>query len=212
MESGKTLHGSTFSILGDSYSTFEGFIPQGNAVYYPRVEAVPDMTRVEDTWWHILMTEQHMTLLLNNSYSGATVCTHTRDGQPPASAFTERAKLSFSGELQPDFLFVFGGTNDSWLDRAVGQVKFTGRTEEDLKKTLPAYCQVLEHLVTHNPNTTVVAVVNTGLKPEIHAGILQAAAHYGCRVVELSGIHKTNGHPNVPGMRQIARQIADALQ
>lgn len=38
--------GKKISILGDSISTFSGYIPSGNAVWYPRGE----ITSVKDTW------------------------------------------------------------------------------------------------------------------------------------------------------------------
>ena len=43
---------TTFSILGDSISTFKGFVPQENELFYPK-EGV-DVINVEHTWWHQL--------------------------------------------------------------------------------------------------------------------------------------------------------------
>ena len=212
MKPEKTLYGSTFSILGDSYATFRGFVTEGRPCYYPNPEKVDDVLAVEDTWWHQLMQRNSMRLITNDSYSGATVCTTVRDKQPLSSAFTERAKYSFSGDTQPDYIFVFGGTNDSWLERPIGQTKFTDRTEEDLKQMLPAYCEVLEYIQQYNPQATMVAVLNTDLHPDIHAGILKAAEHYGVIAVELKRIDKQNGHPSALGMRQITDQIEQALK
>ena len=204
------LSGCTFGILGDSYSTFQGHIPEGNACYYP-CEHVDDVLQVEHTWWHRLMQRNDMKLLINDSYSGATVCTNTRDGQPFSSAFTERAKRSFSGDVKLDYIFLFGCTNDSWLNRSIGQVKYSGWTEEDLFQVLPAYSFVLEHITKHNPQTKVVAVLNTGLHPQIHAGVLAAAEHYGVTAVVLEDIDKQCGHPSALGMDQIAQQIEAVL-
>ena len=39
------------SILGDSYSTFEGMIPEGYAVYYPNNGN--DVKEVSQTWWDL---------------------------------------------------------------------------------------------------------------------------------------------------------------
>ena len=40
------------SILGDSYSTFQGWIPEGNAVWYPYAErSVNDVTEASECWW-----------------------------------------------------------------------------------------------------------------------------------------------------------------
>ena len=205
------LSGCTFAILGDSYSTFEGYIPEGNAYYYPRPEAVDDVLRVEDTWWHILMTRNDMQLKINESYSGATVCTTVRDGLPFSSAFTQRVRLSLSGETKLDYIFVFGTTNDSWLSRPIGEVKFSDRTEQDVRQVLPAYCDVIEYLREQHPEATVVSVVNTDLKPQIRDGIVCANAHYGALTMELADIEKQNGHPSAAGMRQIADQIEEKL-
>ena len=64
------------SILGDSYSTFEGAIPQGNAIWYFKKNnpKQTDVNRVEQTWWDLLIKRKGWKLEMNNSYSGATIC------------------------------------------------------------------------------------------------------------------------------------------
>lgn len=212
----KQLAGCTFSILGDSYSTFVGYIPAGNACYYPRPESVDDVLRVEDTWWYQLMQRKNMRLLYNESYSGATVCTHVRDTQPPESSFTVRARyLSAHTDEKgegPECIFLFGCTNDSWLEREIGQVQFANWTEKDLSQVLPAYCYVLDVLCKEHPQACVACVVNTGLNPLIAEGIRQASEHYGAVTVALTDIDKQNGHPSALGMRQIAEQMEAALE
>lgn len=43
-------------IFGDSYSTFEGYIPNGFAIYYSKTEGgETDVRAVEDTWWYPLI-------------------------------------------------------------------------------------------------------------------------------------------------------------
>lgn len=205
-----TLSGCSFGILGDSYSTFQNYIPEGYSCYYPN-EKVDDVLQVEHTWWHRLIQRNGMKLLVNNSYSGATVCTNTREGQPFSSAFTERVKLAFSGDVELDYIFLFGCTNDSWLARTIGQPKFEGWTEADLRQVLPAYSFVLDYLTKHNPRSKIVAVLNTELHPDIHAGMLEAAEHYGATAVVLENIEKQCGHPSALGMDQIARQIEAVL-
>ena len=40
-------------IIGDSYSTFEGHIPSGYEVFYRAGGREDnDVSRVEETWWH----------------------------------------------------------------------------------------------------------------------------------------------------------------
>ena len=207
----KNLIGATFGILGDSYSTFEGYITEGNNIYYPRPEAVDDVLAVEQTWWHILMTRNNMRLLANDSFSGATICTDVRPSHVVANAYPARAERTFSGDIQPDYIFVFGGTNDNWLDKTIGQVQYGDWSEEDLKRTLPAFCYVLDYLGKHNPQATIVVPINTGFKPELHTGMLEAAAHYGAVTICLEDIDKKTGHPSALGMEQIADQIQAAL-
>ena len=62
-------------IFGDSYSTFKGFIPDGYIAYYT-AEGRPetDVTKVEQTWWHQVVKEAGLNLVLNNSWSGSTIC------------------------------------------------------------------------------------------------------------------------------------------
>ena len=64
------------SILGDSYSTFEGYLqPDTNSIWYyslPRHKT--DVVSVRQTWWHQLIRENDYRLCVNNSFSGATIC------------------------------------------------------------------------------------------------------------------------------------------
>ena len=96
MKDNHPLSGRTFGILGDSYSTFQGHIPQGNSCYYPRPDMVDDVLQVEHTWWQPLFARRNMKLLINDSYSGSTVCKDTRPGQGPESAFVYRMHNTLS--------------------------------------------------------------------------------------------------------------------
>ena len=66
----------SISILGDSYSTFEGYLqPDTNSIWYyvsPRQQT--DVTSVKQTWWHKFIKENNYRLCVNNSFSGATIC------------------------------------------------------------------------------------------------------------------------------------------
>jgi hypothetical protein len=208
------LKGRTFSILGDSYSTFKGFVPEGYAYHYPNPESVADVLSVQDTWWCKLVEQKGMRLLVNESFSGATVCTHGREYLPASSSFVARAHNSFCGvnQQEPDYIFAFGGTNDSWLEREIGQVQYGGWNEEDLKRVIPAFCYILHQFAINYKKTKIVTVINTDLHPEIGKGILLLSAHYGAIAVELHDIHKQDGHPTALGMSQITEQICEALE
>ena len=62
------------SIVGDSVSTFEGYNPQGYAVFYDReMQVRNELNSVYDTWWAKVNQALHAFLCVNNSYSGSKV-------------------------------------------------------------------------------------------------------------------------------------------
>lgn len=66
----------TVAVLGDSYSTFEGFIPKGYATWYSPTTPpeTTDVNKVEQTWWWQVIKEGGYKMGNINSYSGATIC------------------------------------------------------------------------------------------------------------------------------------------
>ena len=65
-------------IIGDSYSTFEGCVPAGYAVYYTTEGKGPEYPATkmnqEETWWSRMLSETGATIVQNNSWSGSTIC------------------------------------------------------------------------------------------------------------------------------------------
>lgn len=209
-----SLAGQSLVILGDSYSTFAGCVPEGHYLYYP-TDGIPDVARKEDTWWHQLVTRLGLRLLLNDSSSGTTVSTSVRPEHRIEDAFVRRMRISLNrnarqGE-QPDWIILFGGTNDSWMDVPVGSNQWEGWTETDLKTVLPAFCCMVDYVKEENPRSRILAVINTDLKPEIAAGMEEACEHFGILSIALHGIDKCWGHPTRLGMRQIADQVAEGM-
>ena len=99
------------SVLGDSYSTFEGFMtPSCNLSWYAGEDGKGkrnDVSRVEETWWHLLIKKQGWTLEANNSYSGATICFTGYRGED----YSDRSFITRMYNLgNPDIILIFGGT------------------------------------------------------------------------------------------------------
>ena len=203
-------------IIGDSYSTFAGCVPEGFFSYYaPDKHPETGIVRREQTWWDLLIRETDSTLVMNNSFSGSTVCLTGRADHPAWSAFALRAPRYFDGSVPLDTVFFLGGTNDSWIDSPLGdptQKDWRDYTEEDKKYVLPAIGFVVGYLRAHYPAARIVAIVNSGLKPEIAETIRAAAKKNRCVVVELDGISKVHGHPDVAGMIRIKDLILEACQ
>ena len=203
-------------ILGDSYSTFAGYIPTGFAAYYTEQKGATDVDNVTQTWWHKLLQETGSTLSLNSSWSGTTVCHTGYD----ASDFSDKSfvarfeklqKEEFFKKNEVDTLLIFGGTNDSWAGSPVGEIKYSDWTKEDLYQVLPAFCYLLEIAKKSLDESRILVVINTGLKNEIAEGFKEACNHYGIEFVQLESIDKMGGHPSVLGMEQIKNQILNAL-
>ncbi len=206
MKLGKTL------ILGDSYSTFEGYIPAGfNPWYFSQKVDYTDVHRVEQTWWYQVFQEEGNTLLRNDSYSGATVCNTVRPEMSVDTSFISRFDRlvtdGFFKENMPDTVLIFGTTNDSWTDAPVGELQFENFTAEDLLKVLPACGYLAERIKAELPNAAVCWMINTELKPEIVNGIMDIANHFDQEYIKFDHIDKQNGHPDVNGMKQIAAAV-----
>ena len=205
-------------IIGDSYSTFEGYIPEGYAIYYSSKECDnTDVRRVEETWWRRLEDEGVMSVVHNNSWSGSTI-SYTAYGERDCSrdsSFIYRAEqLIENGYFEKneiDTVIIFGGTNDSWANSPLGEIKFEAFERKDLFSVLPAIAYLVKIIRDALPNIEIICVANTEIKDEIIHATKLASEHYGAKYVKLHDIDKRCGHPTIKGMGEIANQIKSAL-
>lgn len=211
-----TKLGNVF-IMGDSYSTFEGYIPKGYDIYYfNEAKNSPDVTDVKLTWWHQLCSESGGTILRNCSWSGSTVCHTGYNGTDRSdNSFVSRMEKliddGFFKENKTDTYLIFGGTNDSWANSPVGKLMYSDWTKEDLYFVLPAFCYLLKRTKETLPNARIICIINTELKDEISNGFKEACKYYHIEIVSLENIDKVNGHPTALGMKQIKNQIATVI-
>lgn len=194
------------SILGDSYSTFEGcVVPDTNYVWYwEKSVSANDVHAVADTWWHKLITENGYRLCRNNSFSGSTVCNTGYSGKD----YSDRSFIARMKNLgSPDLIYVFGGTNDSWAGVPVGEFKYADWTAGDLKDFRPATAYMLASMIKFYPGTEIVFLINNGLSEDVTESIKTICRHYGVDYIQLEAIDRIEGHPSVKGMQQIVDQI-----
>lgn len=200
------------SILGDSYSTFEGFItPATNEPWYTlkMSSKTNDVKDVRQTWWHQFISEKGYRLCVNNSYSGATISYtgyHDED-YSPRSFCTRLDNLGC-----PDIILVFGATNDSWAGSPIGEYKYEKWKRADMFTFRPAMAYLLEHLIIRYPNVDIYFILNSDLKDEIDESVKTICSHYSIPVIELKDIDKQSGHPSIKGMRQIADQLEKVIK
>ncbi len=207
-----------FIIIGDSYSTFKGYIPVGYAPYYTG-ESGTDLKAVSETWWHRFADKTGKNLVLNDSWSGSTICYTGRVSPEYAyrSSFVNRMhdmiKEDFFNKNNIDTVFIFGGTNDSWLDTTPkGELMLDGWCEDDLYSTLPAIGYMISRLKEALPSGNVVFIINTDLNENISEAIKSASRHFGTSFIELHDIDKEVGHPTVKGMGEICDQVIEAIE
>lgn len=196
----------TLAVLGDSYSTFAGFIPKGNACWYnsPADHKRTDVTKVEQTWWWQVANEGGYKLGAIESYSGATICnTGYRDEDYSDRSFVTRC----TNLGNPDIILICGATNDSWANAPIGDYKYANWKRVDLYFFRPAMAKMLNDIKLHYPNVEVYFILNTELKNEINESVLEVCKHYDVPVIELVDIDKKSSHPSVKGMKAIAQQV-----
>lgn len=203
----------TFSILGDSYSTFEGHIPEGNACwYFPTPQGDNDVVNAEQTWWHLFKQKNGYKLLINDSYSGSTICNTGYNGVDYSDrSFIHRMTRIAADQDAADLIIIFGGTNDSWANSPIGELIYENWTSEDLYCCLPACCFMLDYLKKNAKKSEIVFIINSELKAEITEGIEKACEHYGIHCLLLKDIEKKSGHPSILGMRQICSQLSSFI-
>ncbi len=202
-------------IFGDSYSTFEGHIPEGYLSYYPEEgdESVCDASR---TWWYMLAKETLSEIVLNNSWSGSTMCNTGYHGDcSTTSSFIHRLeeliKNDFFVKNEIDRVFVFGGTNDSWTGNECGEPKYSDWSVDDLFLILPGISFFVEKLQSVVPKDKIHIIINTELRTEVRDGILDICKRHKIAYTLLEDIDKVSGHPTYKGMTEIKDQILASL-
>lgn len=201
----------TVAVLGDSYSTFEGFIPQGNEVWYhvPADLKHTDVTKVEQTWWWQVIKEGGYKKGMINSYSGATICyTGYNDADYSARSFITRA----TNLGNPDIILICGATNDSWCGAPVGNYKYENWKRADLYTFRPAMAKLLNDIQEYYPGVAVYFILNSELREDINASVLEICKHYQIPVIKLHDIDKISGHPSVKGMKSFAQQVLKVIK
>ena len=191
------------SILGDSYSTFkENVTPKENAVWYPTDKN--DVKELKQTWWQQFINNYGYTLEVNNSFSGSTICNtgYRKEDYSDRSFITRMNNLG-----NPDIIFIFGATNDSWAGAPIGDYKYDSWTREELYSFRPALAHLLSGLQHLYPHARGYYLLNSELKGVINESVYTICQRYDVPVVTLYNIEKQSGHPSIAGMKAISEQL-----
>ena len=231
-----SLKGKTVSILGDSISTYQGYIPAKYACFYPDKDN--DMQSVTQTWWMQMLYHTGMRLLTNGSYSASTVCgsSHAEDSSAGCS---NRRLLELRGAdgSVPDVILVYMGANDFFRAVELGEYAGTAvhRTDRYIWNFTEGYELMLQKLQVLYPASRIYCMTlieaNSGEHPRVNENgntiadfnrrIREiAAAHavpvidvHGCgmEVYELNRYTSDGTHPNREGAAKMAAYVTNAL-
>lgn len=226
-----------FSILGDSISTLDGYNPKGYNLFY--IGDSCDRTGVHemrDTWWGKVIDYFGGELLVNNSWSGSRVTKlQNRDTLFPSGCSDERTGGLHIGEVMPNVIIVYLGTND-WAFGSPVEAERNNYGDNDMLFAV-AYRDMLNKVKRNYPhaevfcctlNETYMSTKPSFRFPYSHGGIhiekyntviRDAAKRAGCRVIELFDKHIPydaidGSHPTAAGMNTLAtlmlREICDS--
>lgn len=163
------LSGLKLSLLGDSISSFAGYVPAGNDVYY--TGSNHGINSVEQMWWKLLCTKTGMTPLVIDAWSGSSICYNfatdaAHSDKIPMCSDLRTGRLATQTE-GPDIIIVAGGTNDWTYSDSDGTTTplgdWTGRTAVDEEAVvdgtstfMESYASMIHKLQTNYPNAIVV--------------------------------------------------------
>lgn len=232
-DSNKLYAGQWFSILGDSISTFEGCNPEGyNLFYYGENCKMTGVVASELTWWYQTIQNLGGKLLVNNSWSGSRVArSPERWTQFPAACSDERTNGLHRGDVLPDVIIIFIGTND-WFFKVPLKTGLFSRigTHRDDTEFGYAYDLMLKKLRLNYPHAEIwcCTLCKAYIKncPELefpweHDGlpmsqyncmIRKRAAKHKCGLIDLAALDVPyasldGAHPTKEGMAQLAGMI-----
>lgn len=110
------LSGLKISFLGDSITTFKGYLASDDENYdgenYDYWYPAGDVTSVNDTWWKKLCDNNNMIIVNNASWSDSE-CQGNNSSNSARAGFSDRRILDLSKDgVTPDIIICYIGVND----------------------------------------------------------------------------------------------------
>lgn len=216
------------SVLGDSISTFQGYNPDGfNVFYSPEKQRLSGVISPEDTWWGFVIKSLGGKMLINNSWSGSRVSKIPQYvDEFPSGCSNERSGGLHSGDITPDVIIVYLGTNDwghgvpPYRDMACGLCEievFDIAYETMIARIKANYpcaevwcCTLCTTYMKSNPSFTFPYTFG-GYHIEDYCDIIKEKAQmFNCRLIDLYSENTPydavdGSHPTKKGMKTLAK-------
>ena len=233
-------NGKKISLLGDSITTYVGYIPSGQSSEYNGTNY--NGLKVTDTWWMKLINALEMTLLVNNSWSGTCVSTARDSVKGVNSNAMVRSELL--GD-DPDVIIFYMGINDFCFEVDLGS--YDGSTELPQEgtdfsssyaialnkmmakyKTAEIWCATLPQCERNGSTGAPEINDNDVALADFNKRIQQLAKTFGAKILDFAqcGLTYQNMsiymgdwvsstekglHPNIKGMSVLANQAIRQL-
>lgn len=234
----EVFENKVIAVLGDSISTFAGYIPVADGFNLEHLARYPQddlVTEVQETWWMQVINGLGAKLGINDSWRGATcsgaapVTSGTTGENAAMSNLTRIENLSSNGT--PDVILFYGGTNDLAHVSKVGTFDpNTAPTSVDLttKKwdnLADGYVNTLLRLKHFYPEAQILCLLPTYTASyysdeklaQGNAVLAAICQHYGVPYVDLRDCGITAAdlpdgiHPGEHGMDLISAAVIEAL-
>lgn len=216
------------SIIGDSISTYYGFVPDGYKVYYTEEMALENqLTSVDDTWWRIVCKHLRAEICVNNSYSGSRV---SGNGFECASSDERTSSLHTEGAT-PDLILLYIGAND--FGRGIGIKENPFFYKEAI--FYDSYKEMLQKIMRNYPDSQIICATlmkssvkgnpeweyprsKTGISlEEYNEAIREISNNLGVLVADLEALNTPYEtldtlHPTKEGHRTIANAWISELK
>lgn len=143
------LRALSVSIMSDSISSYDGYVPEGNATYYPKY----DVTDVSKMWWSVMNSTLETKLLVNNSWSGSCCASGVRSDTTEASSDSRCNNLGDN----PNIILACIGGNDFSYNCPLGDWNGAS-TPSDTTTFKEAYAVMLDKIQKNYPNSLIICV------------------------------------------------------
>lgn len=222
------------AVIGDSISTYDGYIETGyNSAYYP----TGDVTSVDQMWWKIVADELGVTNIKVSAISQSAFYDYGNQLYPPVYDTNRISRIGTGGA--PDIVLINAGTNDGFTGQTAS-IAYTAdipTIEAMANSTVKGIALTIRRVQAAYPNAKIVMMIPKQVKiasmqsgynlervGKIADEIKAYAEMFGVwKVIDLRkcGINQSNVasfcgdgiiHPNAKGMREIARYVMEELR
>lgn len=215
------------SVIGDSISTYRGYISYNYGAHYPTTDG--DLNLVGQTyWWRLIYDHmQNARFERNIAYSGTAVTRTTNPSSSSQSWFGQDYCTRFinqSGVGSADIVLIHGGTNDyahnvDPLAPGITMRSTSAPSDASMQKLFDVadaattraqiealndttFCEAYIKLIClvreRNPKVKIVCIIGDYLTSGIQQSIHKIAAHYGAKVVDLLAVNGYNDQTYMP--------------